>query len=399
MTLIQKVIAVLAGVDLFLWWRSARAARSTPSRGTRLAVHGFFAAQLASLGGMVWGSPHRLPSPVAFLTFIWHVLVAPVALAGSLLGLVGTALAGLLRFLKSPSVPADPPPVAGGVSRREFLGTVAALAPPVLTFSLSAYAAAHVDDFRIRRLTIPLPTLPPALDGMTIVHLSDLHIGLFTKGQVLARIAEAVNRLEGDLLLFTGDLINNELEWLPAAMEMLRTLRPEPVLCEGNHDLISSRLSFEARLKEAGFCLLLNEAVTRMVRGVPVQLLGLRWGGPKNWQDHHNEHDLAASMEQLLAQRDPAAFPILLAHHPHAWDYSADIPLTLSGHTHGGQLMLDERRGFGPLMFRYWSGLYTRPADAQNPTKALVVNNGAGNWFPLRTEAPAEIIHITLRRG
>ncbi|MEL7239886.1 MAG: metallophosphoesterase, partial [Planctomycetota bacterium] len=88
------------------------------------------------------------------------------------------------------------------------------------------------------------------------------------------------------------------------------------------------------------------------------------------------------------------AFPILLAHHPHAFDSAkqAGIPLTLAGHTHGGQLMLPGDLGFGPIMYKYWSGTYRDPAtDA-----AVVVSNGSGNWFPLRTYAPAEVILLTL---
>lgn len=100
---------------------------------------------------------------------------------------------------------------------------------------------------------------------------------------------------------------------------------------------------------------------------------------------------IAKSMEELLPQRRPEAFPILLAHHPHAFDYAENIPLTLAGHTHGGQLMLTEQIGFGPAMFRYWSGLY------QRGNRSLVVSNGVGNWFPLRVQAPAEVVHITLR--
>ncbi len=98
-------------------------------------------------------------------------------------------------------------------------------------------------------------------------------------------------------------------------------------------------------------------------------------------------------MLELLAQRQTDAFPILLAHHPHAFDYAKDVPLTLAGHTHGGQLMVTKNFGFGPALYRYWSGLY-RKKD-----RALVVSNGTGNWFPLRTRAPAEIIHLTLRRS
>ena len=81
-----------------------------------------------------------------------------------------------------------------------------------------------------------------------------------------------------------------------------------------------------------------------------------------------------------------------MAHHPHAFDLAAEakIPLTLSGHTHGGQIM-PAGRGFGQMMYRYWSGLYDK-----GPSK-LIVSNGVGNWFPLRINAPAEIVEITLR--
>ena len=100
-------------------------------------------------------------------------------------------------------------------------------------------------------------------------------------------------------------------------------------------------------------------------------------------------------MRVMLKHRQPDAFPILLAHHPHAFDAAAEagLPLTLAGHTHGGQWMLDRQRGVGPVLFRYWSGLYTRGGSQ------LIVSNGAGNVFPVRINAPAEIVHITLRAG
>jgi len=125
-----------------------------------------------------------------------------------------------------------------------------------------------------------------------------------------------------------------------------------------------------------------------LVRGHPVQLLGLPW--------NRDEGLIASSVRELARQVAPGAFPVLLAHHPHAFDAAAaaGIPLTVSGHTHGGQLMLGASVGFGPLMYRYWSGVYRKP---EHNEAALVVSNGVGNWFPLRTDAPAEIIHLTLR--
>jgi uncharacterized protein len=160
-------------------------------------------------------------------------------------------------------------------------------------------------------------------------------------------------------------------------------------LCVGNHDLIEDPNEFVRRTK-ARVPLLVGESRTLRVNGYPLQLLGLPWtrGGDA----------IGASVNRLATQRQPGAFPILLAHHPHAFDAaaSAGIPLTLAGHTHGGQLMLSDTVGVGPLMFKYWSGLYLKP---EHRNAALVVSNGVGNWFPLRTHAPAEIIDLTLRRA
>ncbi|MCX6967100.1 MAG: metallophosphoesterase [Verrucomicrobia bacterium] len=402
MSLLSKILGVFCAIDLFVWWRSARLLGRGAHPGARWVVHGFFTAQVATLGAMIWGSFHQVSSfllsaPFLGLAFLWHLLVAPLALVGNLLGVGIEAVMGCFRFVprKTATAPADP----NGISRRNFLGTVAALAPPVLTLGLGTIAARQLGHFRIRRLTVHLPGLPAALDGMTIAHLTDSHVGPFTNGRALKQIVEEANKLNADLMLFTGDLINHDLAYLPESLEMLRALRPEPVLCEGNHDLMQGRYPFESQVKAAGFRLLVDETVTVSVRGQPVQLLGLRWTGPGNLEDRHDETGIAASMHALLRQRDPAAFPILLAHHPHAWDYCGDLPLTLSGHTHGGQLMLNPQYGFGPLMFRYWSGLYSRPATSSHPVQTLVVNNGIGNWFPLRTAAPAEIIHLTLRRA
>jgi predicted MPP superfamily phosphohydrolase len=255
----------------------------------------------------------------------------------------------------------------------------------------------RIDSFRIRRLDIPLANLPPALDGMTIAHVSDVHVGRFTHKGVLRAIAEATNQLRADLVLMTGDLIDFSLSDLPDAIEMVRKLDPRHGLftIEGNHDLFEGRELFDQRVRSAGIPLLLNDTATVKVRGFDVQLLGIRWGGagngPSRQRGANVENHLAATLPLMRGDRD--AFSILLAHHPHAFDAAADasVPLVLAGHTHGGQLMLTESLGAGPLMFKYWSGLYRRN------NSALVVSNGVGNWFPLRINAPAEIVHITLR--
>jgi uncharacterized protein len=163
-------------------------------------------------------------------------------------------------------------------------------------------------------------------------------------------------------------------------------------IIEGNHDLIEDPRAFETRVRASGIPFLLNQAMIVDVSGFSVQLLGTRW--PRVY-GQGRDAAIGADVRKVLEQRTPDAFPILLAHHPHAFDAAAEagMPLTLSGHTHGGQLMLNEQLGFGPAMFRYWSGLYERGRSK------LIVSNGVGNWFPLRVNSPAEIVHLTLRRA
>jgi predicted MPP superfamily phosphohydrolase len=314
----------------------------------------------------------------------WHVLVLlpwlAWRIARRLIALMGLTVRAARR------TPAAEVGVVEGVTRREFLGTAAVFTPPMLTMAAAGVGEMQLDGFRIRRMDIPVPNLPAALEGLTIAHVTDFHVGRFTRGRVLERIVEETNRLDADVVALTGDFINHSLRDLPAAMDVVRALRARSIIaaCEGNHDLIEDARTFRRESERGGLPLLLGESATTSIRGQRVQLLGLQW--------NHSTAGMRDSAAALLARRDPSAWPLLLAHHPHAWDFAGDVPLTLSGHTHGGQLMLTGRVGGGPLFYRYWSGLYTRASGA------LVVSNGVGNWFPVRIQAPAEILHLTLRR-
>jgi predicted MPP superfamily phosphohydrolase len=253
-------------------------------------------------------------------------------------------------------------------------------------------AMRQLDRFRVRRFILPIAGLPSDLHGLTIAQVSDMHVGRFTSGRVLLEMVRVVNEFRADLILLTGDLINDALADLDHGLELARSMegRSGIYLIEGNHDLIEDGAEFERRVKQSGIPFLLDESAIVTIRGAPVQLLGLSW--TRAWENR--DAAIAASVRRLMSQRQPESFPILLAHHPHAFDAAAEasLPLTLSGHTHGGQLMLNEQCGFGPALFRYWSGLYSRGASR------LIVSNGVGNWFPLRVRAPAELVHLTLVR-
>jgi predicted MPP superfamily phosphohydrolase len=268
--------------------------------------------------------------------------------------------------------------------RREILVAV----PPLVAGVALGYAMGELHRFRVRRMQVPLRGLPAALDGMTIAQVCDTHIGRFTDDVQLQHIAAAANALDADLTLFIGDLIDIALADLPVALDFAKKLRGRygVYFCEGNHDLIEDATNetdvFRTTTRNAGLAMLFDETATVRVRDVPIQLVGGKWS--------RNSASRTRNTTALMRQVDPAVFSIFLSHHPHGWDESI-TPLTLAGHTHGGQLMINERLGVGPLFFKYWSGSYRRG------DQALVVCNGTGNWYPVRIHAPAEIMHLTLR--
>ena len=407
MGIIGSILLVLVVGDFLWWWRADRVLRRLPRGGWGRVLLGFFmAAQATGLILVIldrrfdWNLDVLLTSPWLTAIYLWHCLVLfpmlllwiPYTIArGSVAGVCGLLR---LRAARHPVIE----PGERAITRREFARLLGTAAPALATVGAAGVALWQIEHFRIRRLKISLSALPPALDGLTIAHITDLHVGQFTQGAVLDRIVDATNDLRADLVLYTGDLINFALSDLDEALAVVGRLRGihGVFLCEGNHDLFESASEFRRRTRAAGLQLLVNESASLTIRDQPLQILGLRWGA-RNLHAHdpasRGDQPIAASMRELLAQRQPDAFQILLAHHPHAFDYAEGIPLTLAGHTHGGQLMVTPKVGFGPWLYRYWSGVY------REGERALVVSNGTGNWFPLRTRAPAEIIHLTLQRG
>lgn len=395
-TFILVIILGTCGLTLVWWWWADRILRRLPGRGrwARVAVALFALSYVAGLAWFIFSRATRshlpIPETGVALVMLWGLLGLPL-IAVPLMLVRGVA--GAVRWGWRRQHPLAKPPVTDGgptVTRRQALATAAVLAPMLLTTAATAVSLVQNRRFRVRRLEVRLPQLPAALDGLTIAHVSDSHVGKFTHGPILDRIVRATNDLDAELVVFTGDLIDSSLDELPEALSFIKRLqRPERFFAiEGNHDLFGGRETFERAVRGAGVPLLLDQTASIRLRGHPVQLIGLRWLADAAAPD-------PAYFRSVVSRRDPEAFPILLSHHPHAFDQAVEngLPLTLAGHTHGGQLMLTPEFGAGPALFRYWSGLYEK-RDAR-----LVVSNGVGNWFPLRTNAPAEIIHLTLRRA
>lgn len=421
--LIFYAIVIAMPLATIAWWIWVhRAAARFPGRlWVRLGVAGF---ALLHMLAFLWLFATRssaaepdLPRALRQTLYVWNLFALPamVTLGGICLAIA--CLVGIIRLARRSAKPAarsesssagssgtgsssaDPSATdRRGLSRRELLRASVSLAPLGVYGVGMVKSSMEQDQFRIREIDLPFERLPGRLDGAVIAHISDSHIGPFTRGDVLRRIVEATNSLNPDLILATGDLIDFSLKDLPDGIDVMRSFRAASGVytCEGNHDLFEDRAHFENAMRSAGVRLLLNEAATPIVRGEPLGIIGLQWGLPNMGRGHEMESHLK-TIRSLIR---PDRFNLLLAHHPHAFDGARDIgiDLTLAGHTHGGQLMLTE--GFGPAsaIFKYINGEYRRPGLSRQDA-ACFVTTGVGNWFPLRISAPAEIVKITLRRA
>ncbi len=400
-SVVSIILVSIVVADLFWWLLADRwARRSRHALAWRLFIGLFIGGQIALLVWLLGGrilAAFSLDRPPQFLSaaaYLWHLLMLPASWAlVAITGLLFWAWRWQRRlggWIVAQSDSSSPTVVTGETAtRRQFLSMMTTATPVLLTGAGVAYSQKQLREFRIRPMDVALPGLPSELDGLRIALVSDLHVGTFTHGQTVKRVVEATSWLDADLVLLPGDLINNALADLSDALDAVSNIqsRHGSYLCVGNHDLIEDGVEFVRRVK-ARVPLLINESRIVPIRGQRLQLLGLPW--------NRDEELIADSVRQVARQLSPDAFPILLAHHPHAFDAAAEvgIPLTVSGHTHGGQLMVSDSVGFGPLMYRYWSGLYRKLA---HNGASLVVSNGVGNWFPIRSRAPAEIIDLTLR--
>jgi hypothetical protein len=395
MHLVAISITFFACLDGLVWVRFHRLLR--PLRHHRfwqsllacaMVTSILFSAELSTGSSTVLRAHHLIPQLIPSTIFVWHFLVLPMTIALLSAELAFRLIRRIYRRTRTESPLSPPSPSPAMISRRSFLTASAFAAPPLASVALGGIGIAQLGKFRIKRYNLSLKDFPPGLDGLTIAFVADVHAGIFSSQKMLDDIAEATNSLQADLILLGGDLVNISHTDLSSALDMVKRLKAPfgPYMVQGNHDVMGGAQEFNDACAARDVPLLLNQVQTIYPRGIPLQLLGIIWT-----ETGIAQHECVQS---VLRQRDPEIFSILLAHHPHAWYPAANegVRLVLAGHTHGGQIMLTKHIGAGPLRFRYWTGLYQ---DWEVGSK-LIVNNGVGDWFPLRVNAPAEIVHITL---
>lgn len=294
---------------------------------------------------------------------------------------------------------------AGKISRSAFMSWLG-LGVGTTIFGTLLFGYSNKYKYQIRKVKLRFPQLPESFRGMKIVQLSDIHAGSLTDIKGVEEGIEMVRQLKPDLILFTGDLVNDrasELDQLKGSLSRLSApLGVYSVL--GNHDYgdYYPWLSTEEKAlnlqrlkeiqKEMGWKLLLNEHVILEKENEQIALIGVEnWGAKANFKRY-------GKLAEAYKGSGPIPFKLLMSHDPSHWDAEVrqypDINLTLSGHTHGMQFGL-EIPGFkwSPVqyVYRQWAGMYEEGAQK------LYVNRGFGFiGYPGRVGIMPEITLIEL---
>jgi predicted MPP superfamily phosphohydrolase len=279
----------------------------------------------------------------------------------------------------------------------------------VLPFTVVVYGifkAAY--RFKVYRVHTSHSSLPRAFHKMRIVQLSDLHLGSFNhRYHVLNKAIQLVNRLEPDLVVLTGDMVNNyswELDGWDKIFGRIKAGEGKFAIL-GNHDYGDySKWPSQEKKEEnsrqireffdrSGFRLLRNESVIIQRGEHSINLIGV-----ENWSRKRSKN--YADLEKAMANTNIEAFSLLLSHDPDHWHKEVvghtDIDLTLSGHTHGMQAGFRfKNQQWSPIKykFKHWAGLY------RQQEQYLYVNRGLG-WlgFPGRIGMRPEITLLELHK-
>ena len=248
----------------------------------------------------------------------------------------------------------------------------------------------------VRALDIPFDDLPPPLEGLRIVQLSDLHVGPHTSRRHLARIRKAVDAAHADLIVLTGDQVDDfALDVEPLGRAFGDLSAPLGVIAvPGNHDVYAGWSAVRRGMEDFGWCVLVNEAIALDWKGACVWVAGTGdpagRGGPTGRDD-----SVIPDIPRTLSSVPRGAFTLALAHNPVLWPELAtrDVDLTLSGHTHYGQFAIPWLGwSIASPFLEHAMGMHRRGGSV------LYINPGTNFWgIPFRIGAPPEVTVVTLR--
>jgi len=254
----------------------------------------------------------------------------------------------------------------------------------------------------LKHITFTSPDLPPYFDGYRLVQITDFHLGSFPPGNdFVQKVVDATNNEEPDMILFTGDLVNNQASEVEPYLDTLGQLHASDGIYSiwGNHDyceygnnhsigaLKRNRRMLYGYQESLGWHQLMNEHHVVSHGMASIAVIGVENPGQPPFTNRSN-------LKKAMKGVNPDMFKILLSHDPHHWRREVvgkKIQLTLAGHTHAGQLKIGKWTP-ARMAFKEWGGAY------RIGEQMLYVSSGIGGSFPFRLGAWPELTVITLKR-
>ena len=294
--------------------------------------------------------------------------------------------------------------------RRKFVSQIGLGLAAIPFFSLIYGITIGRYNYKVIKQRLFFPDLPSEFDGFTITQISDVHSGSFDNPDKINYAIDLVNQQNSDLILFTGDIVNNKAEEMHPWIDVFNRIESHKYgkyAVLGNHDYgeyidfpnaQAKKENFQAIKKlygQIGFDLLLNEHKFIEKGNQKFALVGV-----ENWGKGFKQ---AGDLNKAAAHLSKDDFKILMSHDPSHWEYEVKnhekhFQLTLSGHTHGMQFGIEIpgviKWSLAQFAYKQWAGLY------ENLGRYVYVNRGFGfHAFPGRVGIMPEITVIELKKG
>lgn len=416
----NRFIWILVGILLVLDFYVFQAVRVVTTGSSRIRMLVFSLYWIISIAALLtlilfpYLNTDRWPKPARMYVFAIIIGLFFAKLIASIFFMVDDVRRGgtwvVSKLFSNPSIRVSQQ--SSGITRSVFLSWLG-LGLGSTLFGTLLYGFTNKYNYQVRKLKLSFNNLPSSFKGLKILHISDIHSGSFMDKAAVESGVKKCLKLKPDLILFTGDLVNDHAHEMDDYLDIFKQLEaPMGVYSTlGNHDygeyaLPAGLTEAERRQKVAenvqklrqvhaslGWKLLMNEHVRFERNGHTIALLGIEnWGGKGNFPKYGKMHEAYPGTEDI-------PFKILMSHDPSHWEGEVrpkyrDIDLTLSGHTHGMQFGV-EVPGFrwSPVqyMYKHWAGLYEE--DGQK----LYVNRGFGFiGYPGRVGILPEITMIEL---
>ena len=280
-------------------------------------------------------------------------------------------------------------------TRRQLILNSAKVIPVASALLSPAGVQAAMDDPIVRPVEIAIENLPTGLEGLKILQLTDVHLGLHIDADQFEKIAQSAKQYNPDIIVLTGDIADDYSKLGPALDHLQMLAAPLGVYaCIGNHEIYRGRQTAERIYKDRGIHFLCNNGAVLERGGDRFWLAGA--DDPARLFKNRTSFYEKSIRKALQEKPQDIAVSILLCHRPKGFDAAAaqGVSLTLSGHTHGAQMAVGGRSIFEPFMPKsYLLGHY------QNEASHLYTSAGLGHWLPFRLNCPCEGALLALKRA